>query len=80
MSEKIFVNPLIELDIYLKFQKIIEHMTNGWIEQKEIAQKLYNLNSSLEIGEKGSKSAKEELEKKYKELLKELDPKNKALF
>ena len=33
---------------------------------KRNAQKLYNLNSSLEILEKGSKSAKEELEKKYK--------------
>ena len=50
------------------------------MEQKEIAQKLYNINSSLEILEKGSKSAKEELEKKYKELLKELDPKNKSLI
>ena len=80
MSEKIFVIPSNRTR-YLSEISENNRAYDKWVlEQKEIAQKLYNLNSSLEIIEKGSKSAKEELEKKYKELLKELDPKNKALI
>ena len=80
MSEKIFVIPSNRTR-YLSEISENNRAYDKWVlEQKEIAQKLYNLNSSLEILEKGSKSAKEELEKKYKELLKELDPKNKALI
>ena len=80
MSEKIFVIPSNRTR-YLSEISENNRAYDKWVlEQKEIAQKLYNLNTSLEIIEKGSKSAKEELEKKYKELLKELDPKNKALI
>ena len=80
MSEKIFVIPSNRTR-YLSEISENNRAYDKWVlEQKEIAQKLYNLNSSLEIIEKGSKSAREELEKKYKELLKELDPKNKALI
>ena len=80
MSEKIFVIPSNRTR-YLSEISENNRAYDKWVlEQKEIAQKLYNINSSLEILEKGSKSAKEELEKKYKELLKELDPKNKALI
>ena len=80
MSEKIFVIPSNRTR-YLSEISENNRAYDKWVlEQKEIAQKLYNLNSSLEIIEKGSKSAKEELEKKYKELLKELDPKNKSLI
>ncbi len=80
MSEKIFVIPSNRTR-YLSEISENNRAYDKWVlEQKEIAQKLYNLNSSLEILEKGSKSAKEELEKKYQELLKELDPKNKSLI
>ena len=80
MSEKIFVIPSNRTR-YLSEISENNRAYDKWVlEQKEIAQKLYNINSSLEILEKGSKSAKEELEKKYKELLKELDPKNKSLI
>jgi len=80
MSEKIFVIPSNRIR-YLSEISENNRAYDKWVlEQKEIAQKLYNINSSLEILEKGSKSAKEELEKKYKELLKELDPKNKSLI
>ncbi len=80
MSEKIFVIPSNRTR-YLSEISENNRAYDKWVlEQKEIAQKLYNINSSLEILEKGSKSAKKELEKKYKELLKELDPKNKSLI
>ena len=80
MSEKIFVIPSNRTR-YLSEISENNRAYDKWVlEQKEIAQKLYNINSSVEILEKGSKSAKEELEKKYQELLKELDPKNKSLI
>ena len=80
MSEKIYVIPSNRTR-YLSEISENNRSYDKWVnEQKEIAQKLYNINSTLEILNDASKSTKEELQKKFNLILNELDPKNKILI
>ena len=80
MSEKIYVIPSNRTR-YLSEISENNRTYDKWVnEQKEIAQKLYNINSTLEILNDASKSTKEELQKNFNLILNELDPKNKILI
>ena len=80
MSEKIYVIPSNRTR-YLSEISENNRSYDKWVnEQKEIAQKLYNINSTLEILNDASKSTKEELQKNFNLILNELDPKNKILI
>ena len=80
MSEKIYVIPSNRTR-YLSEISENNRTYDKWVnEQKEIAQKLYNINSTLEILNDASKSTKEELQKKFNLILNDLDPKNKILI
>ena len=80
MSEKIYVIPSNRTR-YLSEISENNRSYDKWVnEQKEIAQKLYNINSTIEILNDASKSTKEELQKNFNLILNELDPKNKILI
>ena len=80
MSEKIYVIPSNRTR-YLSEISENNRSYDKWVnEQKEIAQKLYNINSTLEILNDASKSTKEELQKNFNLILNDLDPKNKILI
>ena len=80
MSEKIYVIPSNRTR-YLSEISENNRSYDKWVnEQKEIAQKLYNINSTLEILNDASKSTKEELQKNFNLILSDLDPKNKILI
>ena len=80
MSEKIYVIPSNRTR-YLSEISENNRTYDKWVnEQKEIAQKLYNINCTLEILNDASKSTKEELQKNFNLILNELDPKNKILI
>ena len=65
MSEKIYVIPSNRTR-YLSEISENNRSYDKWVnEQKEIAQKLYNINSTLEILNDASKSTKEELQKNF---------------
>ncbi|MEE2931153.1 MAG: methylmalonyl-CoA mutase family protein [Bacteroidota bacterium] len=78
MSEKIFVIPPNRVR-YLSEIAEVNRSYDAWSrEQKEIAQKLYALNKSLEIIE--NKELKKKITEEYKKLLLTLDPKNHELI
>ena len=80
MSEKIYVIPSNRTR-YLSEISENNRSYDKWVnEQKEIAQKLYNIYSTIEILNDASKSTKEELQKNFNLILNELDPKNKILI
>ena len=80
MSEKIYVIPSNRTR-YLSEISENNRSYDKWVnEQKEIAQKLYNINSTIEILNDASKSTKEELQKNFNLILNDLDPKNKILI
>ena len=80
MSEKIYVIPSNRTR-YLSEISENNRSYDKWVnEQKEIAQKLYNIYSTIEILNDASKSTKEELQKSFNLILNELDPKNKILI
>jgi methylmalonyl-CoA mutase len=81
MSEKIFVIPPKRVR-YLSEIADSNRNYDIWVnEQKNIASKLYAIDKTKKIIiDSGSKKLQEELEKKFNELLLELDPKNKILL
>jgi methylmalonyl-CoA mutase len=80
MSEKIFVIPPNRVR-YLSEIAENNKTYDKWVnEQKEIAQKLYALQKTLEILEGSSNDIKEKIKKEYETLLLNLDPKNKILI
>ena len=80
MSEKIFVIPPNRIR-YLSEIAENNRAYDQWShQQKDIAQKLYALQKSLDILSENSKEAVLEIKKEYKNLLLEIDPKNKILI
>ncbi len=80
ISEKIFVIPPNRVR-YLSEISENNKSYNKWVnEQKEIAQKLYALQKSLEILEESPDNIKEQIKNEYEKLLLNLDPKNKILI
>ena len=80
MSEKIYVIPSNRTRYLSEIAENNRSYDKWVIEQKQIAQQLYSLNNSISILKDGSKTTKDELQKKYNEILSELDPKNKILI
>ena len=79
-SEKIFVIPPNRVR-YLS--EIVENNKeyDKWVnEQKDIAQNLYALKTTLEILEESSDETKEKIQKEYNRLLLDFNPKNKILI
>jgi len=79
-SEKIFVIPPNRVR-YLS--EIVENNKeyDKWVnEQKDIAQNLYALKTTLEILEESSDETKENIKKEYNRLLLDFNPKNKTLI
>ena len=79
-SEKIFVIPPNRVR-YLS--EIVENNKeyDKWVnEQKDIAQNLYALKTTLEILEESSDETKENIKKEYNRLLLDFNPKNKILI
>ncbi|MDC0908705.1 methylmalonyl-CoA mutase family protein [Flavobacteriales bacterium] len=79
-SEKIFVIPPNRVR-YLS--EIVENNKeyDKWVnEQKDIAQNLYALKTTLEILEESSDGTKENIKKEYNRLLLDFNPKNKILI
>tara|TARA_B100000683_G_scaffold57214_1_gene54897 strand:- start:1534 stop:4902 length:3369 start_codon:yes stop_codon:yes gene_type:complete len=80
MSEKIFVIPPKRIR-YLSEIAENNRAYDQWSQQqKDIAQKLYALQKSLDILSDTSEEVVLQIKKKYKNLLLELDPKNKILI
>jgi len=80
MSEKIFVIPPNRVR-YLSEISENNRTYDKWVnDQKEIAQKLYALQKSLDILSDTSDEVLSQIKKEYKSLLLELDPKNKILI
>ena len=80
MSQKIFVIPPHRIR-YLSEISENNKSYDKWVnEQKEIAQKLYALQKSLEILDKSSDELKTKIKEEYDKLLLNLDPKNKILI
>ncbi len=80
MSEKIFVIPpnrIRYLSEIAENNRAYDHWTQ---QQKDIAQKLYALQKSLDILSDTSEEAILQIKKEYENLLLELDPKNKILI
>ena len=80
MSEKVFVIPPHRVR-YLSEIAENNKSYDKWVdEQKEIAQKLYALQKTLEILDNSSENVKAQIKKEYEALLLDLDPKNKILI
>ncbi|MBT5615908.1 MAG: methylmalonyl-CoA mutase family protein, partial [Flavobacteriales bacterium] len=80
MSEKIFVIPPARVR-YLSEISENNRAYDKWAnKQKDIAQKLYALQKSLEILTNSSDEVLSEIKKEYETLLLDLDPKNKILI
>ncbi|MDA9325463.1 methylmalonyl-CoA mutase family protein [Flavobacteriales bacterium] len=80
MSEKIFVIPSKRIR-YLSEIAENNRAYDKWVlEQKDIAQKLYSINTSLNLLDNSSNEIKNELKSIYNQLLTDLDPKNKLLI
>ena len=80
VSEKIFVIPPKRVR-YLSEISENNRLYDKWAnDQKEIAQKLYALQKSLEILDKSSDDVTAQLKKEYEAVLVNLDPKNKTLI
>ena len=80
MSEKIYVIPPKRVR-YLSEISENNRAYDKWVnDQKEIAQKLYALQISLDILSDASDKVLSQIKKEYKSLLLELDPKNKILI
>ena len=80
MSEKIFVIPPKRVR-YLSEISENNRAYDKWVnDQKEIAQKLYALQKSLDILSDASDKVLSQIKKEYESLLLELDPKNKILI
>ncbi len=80
MSEKIFVIPPNRVR-YLSEISENNRTYDKWVnDQKEIAQKLYALQKSLDILSDTSDEVLSQIKKEYESLLLELDPKNKILI
>jgi len=80
MSEKIYVIPSQRVRYLSEIAENNRAYDKRVIEQKKIAQKLYVLNETIKILDGGGEKTKKELQKKYNELLTDLDPKNKLLI
>ena len=80
MSEKIFVIPPNRIRYLSEIAESNRNYDNWSHNQKIIAQNLYALNKSLKLLSKSSDQTKKEIKKEYKNLLLELDPKNKILI
>ena len=80
MSEKIFVIPPNRIRYLSEIAESNRNYDNWSLNQKIIAQNLYALNKSLKLLSKSSDQTKKEINKEYKNLLLELDPKNKILI
>ena len=80
MSEKIFVIPPNRIRYLSEIAECNRNYDNWSHKQKIIAQNLYALNKSLKLLSKSSDQTKKEIKKEYKNLLLELDPKNKILI
>ncbi|MEC7863737.1 MAG: methylmalonyl-CoA mutase family protein, partial [Bacteroidota bacterium] len=80
MSKKIFVIPPHRVR-YLSEISENNKSYDKWVnEQKEIAQKLYALQKTLEILDNSSNNVTTQIKKEYEALLLNLDPKNKLLI
>ena len=80
MSEKIYVIPSQRVRYLSEIAENNRAYDKWVIEQKKIAQKLYVLDESIKILDGGEEKTKKELQKKYNELLTDLNPKNKLLI
>ena len=80
MSEKIYVIPSQRVRYLSEIAENNRAYDKWVIEQKKIAQKLYVLDESIKILDGGEEKTKKELQKKYNEILTDLDPKNKLLI
>ena len=80
MNKKIFVIPHKRVRYLSEFSENNRAYDQWLVDQKEIAQKLYALQKSLEILDDSSNDVKSEIKKEYKILLLNLDPKNKILI
>ena len=80
MSEKIYIIPPKRVR-YLSEISENNRAYDKWVnDQKEIAQKLYALQKSLDILSDASDKVLSQIKKEYESLLLELDPKNKILI
>ena len=80
MSEKIYVIPSQRVRYLSEIAENNRAYDKWVIEQKKIAQKLYVLDETIKILDGGEEKTKKELQKKYNELLTDLNPKNKLLI
>jgi methylmalonyl-CoA mutase len=80
MSEKIYVIPSQRVRYLSEIAENNRTYDKWVIEQKKIAQKLYVLDETIKIIDDGLEKTKKELQKKYNEILTDLDPKNKLLI
>ena len=80
MSEKIFIIPSKRIRYLSEIAESNRAYDKWGLEQKDIAQKLYSINTSLELLHDSSSKTKSEIKKIYDKLLTNLDPKNKLLI
>ena len=80
MSEKIFVIPSKRIRYLSEIAENNRDYDKWVLEQKNIAQKLYSVNTSLNLLDNSSNEIKNELKSIYNQLLIDLDPKNKLLI
>jgi len=80
MSEKIFVIPPNRTRYLSEISENNRAYDKWATEQKDIAQKLYALQTSLDILSEASEEAISQIKKEYKSLLLDLHPKNKILI
>ena len=80
MSEKIYVIPSQRVRYLSEIAENNRAYDKWVIEQKKIAQKLYVLDESIKILDGGEEKTIKELQKKYKKLLTDLNPKKKLLI
>tara|TARA_B100001250_G_scaffold42446_3_gene33563 strand:- start:1955 stop:5323 length:3369 start_codon:yes stop_codon:yes gene_type:complete len=80
MSEKIFVIPPNRVRYLSEISESNKSYDKWVVEQKEIAQKLYALQKTLDLLDSTSINTKVEIKKEYEQLLLNLDPKNKILI
>ena len=80
MSEKMFVIPPKRVRYLSEISENNRSYDKWVINQKNIAQQLYSLQKSIEILEDAPKTVISEIKNKYKQLLLELDPKNRTLI
>ena len=80
MSEKIFVIPPNRIRYLSEIAENNRAYDQWSLQQKDIAQKLYALQKSLDILSDTAEEGVLQIKKEYKNLLLELDPKNKILI